>query len=67
MLDPDVFTLLFISPRNKIGQEHICVDKWRRALSVRRVVISFQTRAEVLAGANEVEWGSSRISNALKS
>ena len=65
ILDTDVFSLLFISPRTKADREYTRVDKWRRSLSGHRVVISFQTRAEVLAGAYEAKWGASRISNAL--
>lgn len=65
VLDTDVFSLLFISPRTKADQAHSRVDKWRKSLSGRRVVISFQTRAEVLTGAYEANWGLSRISKAV--
>lgn len=53
LVDTDVFSVVFIR-RN--GTRPRRTD-WREQLRDKRVVISFQTRAEVLAGAQMRAWG----------
>lgn len=64
LLDTDVFSALFITPRGSIQNQADLVDAWTRALAGSRVVISFQTRAEVLSGALIAGWGQQRMSAA---
>jgi predicted nucleic acid-binding protein len=58
VLDTDVFSLLFIrrKPRDDRATD------WRRKLAGYRVVIAFQTRAEILAGAHANGWSQQRLS-----
>jgi len=37
------------------------VEAWQALLAGRRVVISFQTRVEVIAGASSAKWGQRRM------
>lgn len=64
VVDTDVFSLLFIRRNSRDNR----ATGWRQKLAGRRVVIAFQTRAEILAGANERGWGEpslSRVRQAL--
>lgn len=56
MLDSDAFSLLFV--RRDTADARI--PGWRELLAGRRVLISFQTRAELLAGALARGWGERR-------
>lgn len=60
LLDTNVFAFLFIRPTDAERRGHP-VDDWRTALTGYRVVISFQTRAEILYGALKDNWGESRL------
>lgn len=57
ILDTDVFSLLFVT-RNA---QDTRVGAWREALRGQRVLIAFQTRAEILEGAVERGWGRTRV------
>lgn len=57
LLDTDVFSVVYVSPRSSDAR----VPGWRALLTGRRVLISFQTRAEVLSGAMASNWGARRL------
>lgn len=57
VVDTDVFSHLYVV-RNSVDRR---VPRWRELLTGRRVVISFQTRSEVLAGALANGWGDRRL------
>lgn len=57
LVDTDVFSLLYVMRGSKDPR----LSAWRSALANRRVVISFQTRAEILGGARANAWGSKRM------
>jgi predicted nucleic acid-binding protein len=61
IVDTDVFSLVYVNRRSNDGR----VQRWREHLAGRRVLISFQTRAEVLAGARSSGWGERRIEELL--
>lgn len=56
LLDTDVFSALFVRTRG----EPVEAADWRSRLTGRQVVISFQTRAELLYGAKNKDWGQAR-------
>lgn len=64
LLDTDVFSALAIDPLawERRGQ---LLDPWREALSGLSVVVSFQSRAEVLSGLRGSNWGRRRLADAL--
>lgn len=53
VIDTDVYSVLF-TRRRRGDHRH---DEWVTRLQGKRIVISFQTRAEVLAGAVAAGWG----------
>lgn len=53
VIDTDVYSVLFMRRRRRDHRR----DEWVARLQGTRVVISFQTRAEVLAGAVAAGWG----------
>lgn len=57
VVDTDVFSVLYVH-RNSNDPRAV---RWREQLTGRRVLISFQTRAEVLAGALTAGWGNRRL------
>ena len=57
VVDTDVFSVLYLR-RSSADPRAV---RWREQLSGRRVLISFQTRAEVLAGAISAGWGERRL------
>lgn len=59
LLDTDVFSLLFLAKNSKEPRS----AGWRERLGGRRVLIAFQTRAEILEGALERSWGERRMAN----
>ncbi|MGX9347773.1 PIN domain-containing protein [Microbacterium sp. KNMS] len=61
MLDTDVFSALYITPSRIVAKQAHPVERWRTALTGRRPLIAFQTRAEVLSGALLVGWGEARL------
>lgn len=58
VLDSDAFSLLFV--RRDAADSRIA--GWRELLAGQRVLISFQTRAELLGGAIARGWGDRRTS-----
>lgn len=56
LVDTDVFSLLFVWRRSSDPR----ITGWRELLTGRRVLISFQTRTELLAGARADSWGERR-------
>jgi predicted nucleic acid-binding protein len=61
IVDTDVFSLVYV---NRCSNDER-VQRWREHLAGRRVLISFQTRAEVLAGAESRGWGEYRMEKLL--
>lgn len=59
LLDTDVFSLLFVARDAQDSR----IAGWRERLGGRRVLIAFQTRAEILEGALERSWGERRMAN----
>jgi predicted nucleic acid-binding protein len=57
IVDTDVFSSVYVNRRSNDER----VERWREHLAGRRVLISFQTRAEVLAGARSSGWGERRM------
>lgn len=57
VVDTDVFSVLYL----RRGSADPRAVRWREQLTGRRVLISFQTRAEVLAGAVGAGWGDRRL------
>lgn len=53
VIDTDVYSVLFTRRRRDEARRH----EWATRLTGSRVVISFQARAEVLAGALAAGWG----------
>ncbi|WP_415972524.1 PIN domain-containing protein [Rhodococcus sp. 077-4] len=63
LLDTDVFSILYIDPARAAHRGHPVTDL-RARLAGLQVVIAFQTRAEVLAGAIAGNWGERRVAAA---
>lgn len=59
VVDTDVFSHLYVL-RNSADPR---VPGWRELLTGRRVLISFQTRSELLGGALANQWGPRRLSD----
>ncbi len=57
LLDIDAYSHLFVR-RNSNDPR---VPRWREHLASRRVLIGFQTRAEILTGALHANWGERRM------
>ncbi|WP_239988200.1 PIN domain-containing protein [Mycobacterium kansasii] len=62
MVDTDVFSLMYLRRANNDSR----VAGWREYLTGRRVLISFQTRAEVLVGARSAQWGGRRMAETIE-
>ncbi|MBY4227041.1 PIN domain-containing protein [Rhodococcus fascians] len=60
LIDTDVFSILLIDP-TRAANRGLPVDKLRARLAGLQIVIAFQTRAEVLAGALSANWGERKI------
>lgn len=56
LLDTDVFSAIYVTGRDVALKQGHPVDKWITQLEGCRVLISFQTRAELLAGALGAGW-----------
>lgn len=54
VIDTDVYSALYTSPEHAV-RRGLPVAEWRKALEGKHVVISFQTRAEVLTGVQATE------------
>lgn len=64
VLDTDVYSALYTDPE-RAERRGLPVATWLDALAGDRVLISFQTRAEVLAGLRAGNWGDSRRQTAV--
>jgi predicted nucleic acid-binding protein len=64
VLDTDVYSALYTDPQ-RAERRGLPVSRWLEALAGDRVLISFQTRAEVVAGLRAGNWGDSRRQTAL--
>lgn len=62
VVDTDVFSHLYVL-RNSADPR---VPNWRELLTGRRVLISFQTRSELLGGALASQWGERRQNDLLE-
>lgn len=62
VVDTDVFSLMYLRRANNDSR----VAGWREYLTGRRVLISFQTRAEVLSGARSAQWGGRRMAETIE-
>lgn len=65
VLDTDVFSRLFVSPTRGLPTA-LPIDAWRERVAGRRVLIGFQTRAELLAGARAGHWGTRRYEGLVR-
>lgn len=63
VVDTDVFSGVYIDP-HRLEARGYPVPAWRASLAGKRVLISFQTRAEVLAGFRSGNWGGGRVAAA---
>lgn len=63
LLDTDVFSALYVTPRDVGLKQGHPIDDWTTALTGLRPLIAFQTRAELLAGAYLANWGQHRVSS----
>lgn len=61
LLDTDAFSALYVSAEATARKQGFPLDAWRGALAGRRIVISFQTRAEVLAGVRAAGWDRRKV------
>lgn len=64
VVDTDIYSALFTAPRGA-AKRGLPVADWREALEGKRVLISFQTRAEVLTGVRASNWAEKRIAEAV--
>lgn len=64
VLDTDVYSALYTDPA-RAERRGLPVTTWLEALAGDRVLISFQTRAEVIAGLRAGNWGDGRRRTAL--
>ena len=64
VLDTDVYSALYTDPE-RAERRGLPVATWLEALAGDRVLISFQTRAEVLAGLRAGNWGDTRRQTAI--
>ena len=64
VLDTDVYSALYTDPE-RAERRGLPVSTWLEVLAGERVLISFQTRAEVLAGLRAGNWGDGRRQTAL--
>ncbi|MGK2932101.1 MAG: PIN domain-containing protein [Solirubrobacterales bacterium] len=62
LLDTNAYSALYVTPEQTARKQGHPLDGWRVALLGHRVVISFQTRAEILVGARTADWGEPRMS-----
>jgi predicted nucleic acid-binding protein len=63
LIDTDVFSALYVAPDNAT-KRGLPVSHWLEVLAGRHVVISFQTRAEVMSGLRASNWSGRRINQA---
>lgn len=59
VIDTDVFSAIYTDPE-RFARRGLPVSSWQDALGGVRVLVSFQTRVEVLAGLRAGNWGDRR-------
>lgn len=64
VIDTDIYSALYSDPR-RAEKRGLPVAEWLKALEGAHVLISFQTRAEVLTGVRAGNWGSIRAADAV--
>lgn len=64
VIDTDIYSALYTAP-DRAAKRGLPVAEWRRALEGAHVLISFQTRAEVLTGVRAGGWGVKRVAEAI--
>ena len=60
LIDTDIFGSVYVTP-DRAAKRGLPVAEWRRAVEGARVFVTFQTRAELLAGAFIDNWGEQRV------
>ena len=65
LLDTNVYSALYVTPAETARRQGHRLDEWRAELRGHRVVMAFQTRAELVIGARSAQWGGPRM-KALK-
>lgn len=65
IVDTDVFSAVFTTSRERTLRRGHPLARWEAALTGRRPVISFQTRAESLSGAYRANWGEKRLADLI--
>lgn len=66
LLDTNAYGALYVTPDETARKQGHPIDAWRAALHGHRVVIAFQTRAEVLVGARSAKWGEPRFKSLIE-
>lgn len=61
LLDTNAYSALFVTPTRTAQRQGHPLEKWQVALRGRRVVIAFQTRAELFIGAKSANWGERKV------
>ncbi len=64
LVDTDIFSAVFVDP-DGAARRGLPLDSWRQALTGVHVIVSFQTRVEVLAGVHGSNWGERKIAAAV--
>lgn len=65
LVDTDIFGSVYVTP-DSAARRGLPVDAWRSSLEGVRVLVSFQTRAELLAGALQNAWGQRRLAGLVE-
>lgn len=65
VLDTDIYSHLIVSPERSTARG-LPIEEWRRRIAGRPVLISFQTRAELISGFRAAGWGQRRSTEAVR-
>ena len=61
LLDTNAYSALYVTPEETARKQGHPVEEWRSALRGQRILIAFQTRAELIIGARSAKWGDQRM------
>lgn len=61
VLDTNVYSALYVTPEATARRKGYPLEEWRSALRGYRILIGFQTRAELIIGARSAKWGAPRM------
>ena len=61
LLDTNVYSAVYVTTEDTARKQGHPLAEWRDALRGQRVVIAFQTRAELIIGARRAGWGAQRM------